>query len=290
MSKMPLRKSFADALLHMTQGARLNASVFADKKKLGQFISDGMIRKVPAGGRRYRYIVPDGEALARYLAVNYQIHSLREYVRLLDKETVSGEEALGAGYSTKTRRSRVFTGFFLTSIEALTVPYGEGVLSLPPPKGTGCFVFAPEALAVPPEATVVGVENPEVFQKIRRLAGWFVSEQPCVFVLRYMSKGLCDWLAEIPNTYLHFGDFDLSGLAIYIREYRSRLPASRCRFFLPPQIERYLSRWGNAELYEKQLSQTRSVAFHQYPEIAPLAEEIKRHRKGLEQEFLLRIN
>lgn len=287
MSK-PLNRSFAKALHRMSQGETLKASEITDKKALQRFIEDGIIKKVPAGGRRYQYVVDFPAALAHYLAVNYQVHSLERYLDLFEQETVSGEEALQATYSTKTRRSHVMNGFFIDSKEPVELGYGSEMINLPAPDDAGLFLFSPEKLDIPQHITIVGVENPEVFRKIRRLSACFVNYQPCLFVLRYMSKGLSNWLRRIPNLYLHFGDFDPAGLAVYINEFRTHLPENRCRFFIPQNIEEHIINQGNRELYEKQYKATRNIDFQAYPEIAPLAAIIKKHRKGLEQEFLLR--
>ncbi|MCF8233040.1 MAG: hypothetical protein K9J27_12735 [Bacteroidales bacterium] len=282
-----LNKSFANVLLRMRQGGTLKASEITDKKALQRFIEDGIIKKVPVGGRRYQYVVDSPDALIHYLAVNYQVHSLERYLDLFDREFVSGEEALQATYSTKTRRSHVMSGFFMESTEPVELRYGSETLKLPAPNDAGIFLFSPQKLDIPRHITIVGVENPEVFRKIRRLSACFTNYQPCLFVLRYMSKGLVSWLQQIPNSYLHFGDFDPAGLALYINEYRANLQESRCRFFVPQDIEESIRNYGNRELYEKQYNATRNLDFQAYPEIAPLASMIKKHRKGLEQEILL---
>lgn len=289
MSK-PLNRSFAKALHRMSQGETLKASEITDKKVLQRFIEDGIIKKVPAGGRRYQYVVDSPDALAHYLAVNYQVHSLERYMDLFERESVSGEDALQATYSTKTRRSHVMSGFFIDSTEPVELGYGSEAITLPAPGDAGIFLFSPEKLDIPKHTTIVGIENPEVFRKVRRLASCFDNYQPCLFVLRYMSKGLSNWLSSIPNLYLHFGDFDPAGLALYINEFRAHLPESRCRFFIPQNIEESISNYGNRELYEKQYNATRHIDFQAYPEIAPLASIIQKHRKGLEQEFLLRVD
>ncbi len=284
----PINKSFARALLDMSLGESLNASKVTDKKALKLFKEEGIIRKVPVKGRRYRFVVNDPQALSDYLRVNYQIHSLENYLQLFDREEVSGVDALKASYATKTQRSAVMSGFFADANQPVEIAYGDEIIRLPAPEDTGVFVFEPEKLALNPEMVIVGVENPEVFRNINRLPPWFDGYKPSLFVLRYMGKGLTRWLQGVTNPYLHFGDFDLAGLAIYIREYADYLPANRCKFFIPKGIEKDIATHGNRELYEKQYQYTRSIDFSHYPEVKELAEVIKRERKGLEQESLLR--
>ncbi|MFO7823917.1 MAG: hypothetical protein R6V72_08245, partial [Cyclobacterium sp.] len=46
------------------------------------------------------------------------------------------------------------------------------------------------------------------------------------------SKDLIKWISSIPNNYLHFGDFDMSGIGIYLNEYKKHFPI-KSQFFIP---------------------------------------------------------
>ena len=133
----------------------------------------------------------------------------------------------------------------------------------------------------------IGVENPEAFLHIEKLKKYFTDYKPCILVLRYMSKGLVQWLQTVPNPYLHFGDFDLSGLQIYISEYKKYLGAGRCSFFVPDNIEELIRTCGNQDLYDRQAQHTQNLDTANHPEIQDLARIIRKYGKGLEQEILL---
>lgn len=112
------------------------------------------------------------------------------------------------------------------------------------------------------------------------------------FFIRYLRNG-CNssnrWLQTISNNYLHFGDFDPAGLNIYIHEYRKQLPAHRCNYFLPPNIEQLVHQYGLTQLYDQQSYLLKNIDFCQYPETERLINLLHKHRKGMEQERLLTL-
>ncbi len=273
----------------MLEGETLNASKIQDKSTLQRFVQDGIVKQIPSKGKRYVYRINDSELLENYLSTNYQIKSLHEYIRLKSKNETSGTDSLKATYNTKEKRTIAMPGFFLKTIHPRSVSLHGQMIDLPSPRGTECFISEPEHLNISEEFTIIGIENPEIFRKIERLSQYFKEYEPCLFVLRYMSKGLTNWLSNISNYYLHFGDFDLSGLQIYVSEYKSKLEASRCNFFIPPNIEHLISKYGNRDLYEKQRNHTQNLKLTNHPEIEKLGKLIKRYGKGLEQEVLFEL-
>lgn len=63
---------------------------------------------------------------------------------------------------------------------------------------------------------IVWIENGKNFNQIREQR-YFFGEQKILFVSRYpQSTDLRQWLMSISNAYLHFGDFDLAGIRIYL--------------------------------------------------------------------------
>jgi len=287
--KPAIKQSFARALLRMKRGETLKASEIKDKKTLEAFVQDGIVEKVPASRKRFVYRVKDPTLLHDYLAANYRIKDLEAYLEILSRDEATGADSLKATYDTKTKRTSAMPGFFIKSLSPLTVHLNDEALSLPASKGTETFITEPENLVVPENLTIIGVENPEAFLKIARLGEHFKEYEPCLFVLRYMSKGLVRWLQTLPNPYLHFGDFDLSGLQIYISEYKRHLGAARCNFFVPDNMEELIQTYGNSELYDQQLHHTKNLDLSGHPEVAWLGNLIIRYAKGLEQEILLEI-
>jgi hypothetical protein len=109
-----------------------------------------------------------------------------------------------------------------------------------------------------------------------------------LFISRYpQSNDAIKWLQNIPNNYLHFGDLDFSGINIFRNEYKKWL-GTRASFFIPPNTEELLTRFGNRALYNRQL--------HLAPRAGELKEQnlkdlinILHHQKAvLEQEIFIR--
>lgn len=53
------------------------------------------------------------------------------------------------------------------------------------------------------------------------------------------STDLRRWLCTIPNHYLHFGDFDLAGIGIFLFEFQQYLGAERSSFLIPSDIDSF---------------------------------------------------
>ena len=121
---------------------------------------------------------------------------------------------------------------------------------------------------------------------------------PILFVSRYPQSGdLVAWLKSIPNRYLHFGDFDLAGISIFLTEFRIPIDGTpdsggRTEFFIPDGIENLLAK-GSPERYQDQIErfQTQverllSLAPHD-TQLHRLVSLIHTHRRGYDQEGLL---
>ena len=113
----------------------------------------------------------------------------------------------------------------------------------------------------------------------------FDNVQP-LFVSRYpQSKDLVRWLETIPNRYLHFGDFDLAGLNIYVNEVKKHLQ-DRASFFLPVDIEKILAEKGNRKNYDRQTVQFDKSKIKE-ENVLMLLKLIEKYKKGLDQEIFV---
>ena len=94
----------------------------------------------------------------------------------------------------------------------------------------------------------------ENFRLIRRQQSLFASAlagKRLLFVSRYpQSSDLRTWLQTIPNQYVHFGDFDLAGIHIFLTEFQKHL-GTRASFLIPQDIEQRIKH-GSAERYNDQ--------------------------------------
>ncbi len=286
MSSKQIPITFLRVLSRLSQGEELRASDISSKVLLKKFVADGMIRERAVSKHRCVYVCPNSESLDHYLNAQYDILSLENYIQQIDEIASDGEASLEATKSTKTFRQGSLKGFFVKAFGASLFVNKELVKSMP--DGIELFVHQPEKLRIPSDVLIVGVENPECFVKFEQVRSSF-PEQDLLLVMRYMSLSPNEWLETLPNSYLHFGDFDPAGISIYINEYRNRLGAERCQFYIPSNIEYLLQKYGSTALYDKQQHQIKNIKSDQYPEIAPLIDVLNKYKKGLEQERLLMI-
>ena len=121
---------------------------------------------------------------------------------------------------------------------------------------------------------------------------------PILFVSRYPQSGdLVAWLKSIPNRYLHFGDFDLAGISIFLTEFRIPIDGTpdsggRTEFFIPDGIEELLEK-GSPERYQDQVERFQTL-LERLLSLAPHDTQLRRlvslihtHRRGYDQEGLL---
>ena len=161
--------------------------------------------------------------------------------------------------------------------------------SLNPVEGTFAFIYDFESFAIPDNITVVGIENPENFRYIQKQSTLFRNIIP-LFVSRYpQNNDFIKWMKSIPNNYLHFGDFDFEGINIFLNEYKKHL-GNKAQFFIPDDIERMINENGNRGIYNTQLYKQPDTELVNDERLIRLINIIHKHKKGLEQEFLIKMN
>jgi len=286
MSSKTIPLAFARCLLQLVGGEVVSASAFAQKKLLQRFVEDGMIEKRMVSARRFNYGCSNPQRLLNYLEQQYGILSLDSYVTNFEAGEKDGVTSLEAVTSTKTFRTQSMQGFFIKSYNANVMMKGEVLPTVP--EGVELFVVDYQEFSVSPQTVVVGIENPECFRKINQLRHYF-SFESVVFVMRYHSISPVKWLMTIPNSYIHFGDFDPAGIAIYYNEYCNPLGEERCTFFVPDQIQLLLDKYGSRALFDKQARDLPAKALFDQPDLQELIELLQTTGKGLEQERLLSL-
>lgn len=282
MSTKAISQPAAVNLQRLIDGETLNASAFTSKHLLTALLDDRIINQHITGKNRRKLHCSNPEGLRNHLRLKYGITDLKTYIVLKSQTGCDGEQSLLATTSTKSLRHRSLQGFFIKSFDP-TLTLNHRSLQ-PLPSGAEYFIHDPTHLQLPASITIVGIENPECFIKIDRLRHLFPEE--CIFVMRYLSKSPVDWLKSIPNPYLHFGDFDPAGIAIYHHEFLKPLGEKRCRFFVPNEIGNLLKK-GDPTLYDKQIHQLPFSTHFKQLDLQRLVEEIRRNGKGIEQEQLL---
>ena len=184
--------------------------------------------------------------------------------------------------NSKYRKVRTFRGFLVDCYTPIEATLNHRPFLLNPQEGSSVFINMPEAFDIPEDVVVVGMENAENFMQIRRQK--YLFENRCLFVSRYPQENLSDlraWLMRISNRYIHFGDFDLAGVHIYLSEFYAHL-GDRASFLVPSDIEERLAD-GNSSLYDQQYARFKNMKVID-ARLQPLVDMIYRYRKGYEQE------
>lgn len=240
-------------------------------------------------GSRCKYFINDAlrEACRLFIAQQFSLRcSLEEWVETSGRQTARAELVEKTGNS-KSRRVRTFRGFLVNSYTAIDASLNDKPLVISPMEGSAAFVNDIDSFCIPADVVVVGMENAENFMLIRSQRALFDALLPgrrILFVSRYPQNAISNlraWLLSIRNPYIHFGDFDLAGIHIYLSEFYAYL-AERSSFLVPTDIEERLSH-GNPALYDQQYAKFKDMEVTD-ARLLPLVNMIHRYRKGYEQE------
>ena len=221
------------------------------RKMLEELMDEGLLSVVTRGSRK-SYRARDIEALKRFLI------DKDESYRMLDINASDSRASMAAETgNSKLVKVRSCPGFPVNTFEPITCKLNAIDIVINPVEGSFLFITDWKVFSIPEDVVVVGVENMENFRMIRQQRALFESEigkHRFLFVSRYpQSTDLRSWLQSIPNRYVHFGDFDLAGIHIFLTEFHQYL-GDRSSFFIPSDIEERLAKGSNArynEQYEK---------------------------------------
>lgn len=276
---MAINKSM-QALLAGEQVAESKIS----KSWLEELLAEGLLLVIPHGSRK-SYRARDTEALKRFLI------DKDESFRILE---VNGWDTR-ASMTTTTGNSKLVAvrscpGFPVNSYEPIDCFLDGEPFRVNPQAGSFLFISDWEKFTIPEDVVVIGVENMENFRMIRKQRAFFEEYlkthgvwNSVLFVSRYpQSTDLRSWLCAISNHYLHFGDFDLAGIGIFLNEFRPYLGKERASFLIPADIDARLKS-GSSKRYDEQYSRFKDMSCDM-PELQRLIDLIHRERKGYDQE------
>ena len=249
---MKITSSLVDKLIRLRSGESLPSSALRGEW-VEELLSDGVLISRSYGSRS-SIIAASPKTLEQSLMhINERLGHLDKMKETLDAEATRSEQAAGTGNS-KLVTARSCPGFPVNSYEPIICCLNGKELVINPQEGTFLFIADWHSFAIPYDVTVVNIENMENFRLIRRQQSLFASAlagKRLLFVSRYpQSSDLRTWLQTIPNQYVHFGDFDLAGIHIFLTEFQKHLGA-RASFLIPQDIEQRIKH-GSAERYHDQ--------------------------------------
>lgn len=262
----------------LVAGSRLNS------KLLDELLAEGLLLVVSRGSRK-SYRARDAEALKRFLVDKDERYRLLEVNASDSRATMAAETG-----NSKLVMVRSCPGFPVNSYERVECFLGGDPFPVNPQEGSFLFVSDWKKFAIPEDVVVMGVENMENFRMIRKQRTFFEKylhnhdlSDKVLFISRYpQSTDLRKWLCSIPNHYLHFGDFDLAGINIFLFEFQQYLGKERSSYLIPADIESRL-KFGSRKRYDEQCNRFKDIK-SDILELQQLIDLIHHERKAYDQE------
>ena len=236
---MKISKTLINTLLQLMDGESVASSTLR-KDFAETLLAEGLLTVQTHGSRRaFKATVGD---------------------RNMDSYETRSEQAVETGNS-KLVTVRSCPGFPVNSYEPISCSLCDKDFVVNPHEGSFVFIENWQQFSIPQDVVVVGIENMENFRMIRQQRNLFESllgSNPLLFVSRYpQSTDLRNWLLGISNKYVHFGDFDLAGIHIFLAEFQQFLGV-RSSFLIPSDIKERLQ-IGSQERYNCQISRFKNL-------------------------------
>ena len=248
-------------------------------KLLDELMAEGLLLVATRGSRK-SYRARDVEALKRYLIDKDESYRILN-VTVVDSRASLAEET----GNSKLLSVRSCPGFPINSYEPIESLLNGEIFVVNPPEGSFVFIDDWIHFSIPEDIVVVGIENMENFRMIRQQRKLFESilgDKQLLFVSRYpQSTDLRSWLLTIPNKYVHFGDFDLAGIHIFLKEFHKYL-GGRSTYLIPSDIEQRLTK-GSQDRYNNQYGNYHTLLCD-IPHLQSLIDLINQYHRGYDQE------
>lgn len=203
---------------------------------------------------------------------------------VIDNDVSRSEQAVATGNS-KLVMVRSCPGFPVNSYDSIPCSLNGRDIMINPEEGTFVFISDWQLFEIPEDVLIINIENMENFRMIRQQSTLFTAMFPnkrLLFVSRYpQSSDLRTWLERIPNLYIHFGDFDLAGIHIFLSEFHKYL-GERASFLIPHDIEERLQH-GSMERYNAQYNKFKNIS-SDVPSLQLLINMINKYHRCYDQE------
>lgn len=281
---MKITVALTDKLIRLRNGESLPASQLKGEW-VEDLVRDGVLISTSHGSRRTLF-APNAETLCKALtSVDERFIDMRLLRETLLSENTSRSQQASSTGNSKLVMTRSCPGFPVNTYEPIPCTLNGREFVVNPQEGCFLFVADWQSFFVPDDVVIVGVENMENFRMVRQQRELFeqcIGNNRLLFVSRYpQSIDLRSWLQTIPNRYIHFGDFDLAGINIFLTEYNEYL-GNRSSFLIPSDIERRLAK-GTIERYNDQYQKYKNIK-SDIPEIQNLIDIINKYHRCYDQE------
>ena len=286
---MKITVSLIERLIRLRNGESLPASLLRGEWA-DELEREGVVVSTSHGSRRTIF-APHPEAFVQALsAIDERLADLD-----LMRDTLLADEASRSAQASATGNSKLVTvrscpGFPVNTYEPILCKLNGRELTIAPEEGSFLFIADWQSFTIPQDVIVVGIENMENFRMIRQqraLLERTIGSGRLLFVSRYpQSTDLRSWLQSIPNRYIHFGDFDLAGIHIFLTEFHVWL-GERSSFFIPKDVEQRLAN-GSIERYNAQYHKFKNLT-STLPSLQHLIDTINHYHRCYDQEGYIDI-
>ena len=274
----------AEALLAVFNGKYVRESAFGKTGKvvLEEMRANGIVDIKRENARTRSITLKNAQAFQNYVTKELGANTLGSYIEAMQLENPTRSDLTDLGEDDKLRSINPKSGMHINSPDTLEVIINGQTIRLDFPTGCALFVGKNSCMELAPDILIVGVENFENLTLSLKERALFPIDKKIVFIER--GPVLQQFLLNVPNQYMHFGDFDLPGIAIYQNEF-APITKDRGRFFIPLDIEILLEN-GSSVLHETHLAKYGTLKGVD-PELEALIALIKKKKKRLAQEYFL---
>lgn len=284
--KIKVTPSLVEKLILLRDGGTIAASSLRGEW-VESLLREGVLTSIAKGSRRQLRSSASPAVFQQALAgIDDALGNLDMARSIVMADSASrASQAAGTGNS-KIRKSRSCPGFPVNSYQPIVCRLNGRDITVCPAEGSFLFIADWERFEIPGDVVVVGVENMDNFRLVARQRPLMEAEvsatAPLLFVSRYpQSKDLHKWLQRIPNRYVHFGDFDLAGINIFITEFQRHL-GSRASLLIPADISSRLEH-GSRDRYVDQYARFARLTSSD-PRLQTLISLIHTHGRCYDQE------
>lgn len=274
----------AEAFLDVLNGEYVRESAFGKNGKeiLSEMSASGIVHIQRENARTRSIVLKNEQAFKNYVTNELAIKTMESYIEAMRIENPTRSDLTDLGEDDKLRSINPKSGMHINSPDAVEAMINGKKVRLDFPAGCALFVSRNTSLELASDILIVGVENFENIKFSLKDRKIFPEDKQIVFIER--GPVLRQYLANVSNPYLHFGDIDLPGIFIYQTEY-APITKERGGFFIPTDIERLLER-GLPALHRKHLAKYGTLKGID-PDIESLITLIKKTKKRLAQEYFL---
>ena len=286
---MKITASLIEKLIRLRNGESIPASQLRGEW-VSELENDGVIVSTSHGSRRVLF-VPQPESFIQALsAFDERLSDLDLMRDTLQAGNTSRSVQASATGNSKLIAVRSCPGFPINTYQPIACLLNGREMILNPQEGSFMFISDWQSFSIPQDVVVVGIENMENFRMIRQQQALFertIGPVRLLFVSRYpQSSDLRSWLQTIPNYYIHFGDFDLAGIHIFLTEFHTFL-GERSSFFIPEDIEQKLAN-GSLERYHVQYLKFKNLTTD-IPVLQHLIDTINTYHRCYDQEGYINV-